>query len=114
MNSVDKKLADMLDPGNTKEPIPSAAFSVRVKSRERRPLRRNVFCENVSSGAEQNTIEKVCLLASELISCEWCSVRKLPVLFFQTTPVECVRLRTQLNMSEEAGGQWYDCAGDRK
>lgn len=66
------------------------------------------------SGAEQNTVEKVCLQSSELISCEWCSVRKLPVLFFQTTPEECVRLRTQLNMSKETGGQWYDCAGDRK
>ena len=59
-------------------------------------------------------MEKVCLQASELISCEWCSVRKLPVLFFQTTPEECVRLRTQLNMSQEKGSQWYDCAGDRE
>ena len=67
-----------------------------------------------SSGPERNSIEKVCLQSSELISCEWCSVRKLPVLFFQTSPEECVRLRTQLNMSKETGGQWYDCAGDRK
>lgn len=59
---------------------------------------------------ERNVIEQVCLQASALISCEWCSVRKLPVLFFQTTPEECVRLRTQLNMSK--GGQWYDCSGD--
>ncbi|XP_019130627.1 sentrin-specific protease 6 isoform X1 [Larimichthys crocea] len=66
-----------------------------------------------TEGPEQNTVEKVCLQSSELISCEWCSVRKLPVLFFQTTPEECVRLRTQLNMSKEAGGQWYDCAGDQ-
>uniref|UniRef100_A0AAX7SZ62 Sentrin-specific protease 6 n=1 Tax=Astatotilapia calliptera TaxID=8154 RepID=A0AAX7SZ62_ASTCA len=57
-------------------------------------------------------IKKVCLQASELISCEWCNVRKLPVLFFQTTPQECQRLRTQLNMSKEKGGQWYDCTGD--
>ncbi len=67
----------------------------------------------LSSGPERS-IEKVCLQASELISCEWCSVRKLPVLFFQTTPDECVRLRTQLNMSKETGSQWYDCAGDGK
>ncbi|XP_034756112.1 sentrin-specific protease 6 isoform X1 [Etheostoma cragini] len=64
-----------------------------------------------TEGAEPNTVEQVCLQASELISCEWCSVRKLPVLFFQTTPVECVRLRTQLNMAK--GAQWYDCAGDQ-
>lgn len=67
-----------------------------------------------SSGAELNTLEKVCLQTAELISCEWCSVRKLPVLFFQTTEEECVRLRSQLHMSREDGGQWYDCAGDRK
>uniref|UniRef100_A0AAQ5YDN2 Sentrin-specific protease 6 n=1 Tax=Amphiprion ocellaris TaxID=80972 RepID=A0AAQ5YDN2_AMPOC len=59
-------------------------------------------------------LENVCLQASELISCEWCSVRKLPVLFFQTTPAECLRLRTQLNMSKEKGSQWYDCAGDHE
>lgn len=60
-------------------------------------------------------MEKVCLRASELISCEWCSVRKLPVLFFQTTPDECVRLRAQLNMTpQQCGGQWYDCAGQRE
>ncbi|XP_067427840.1 sentrin-specific protease 6 isoform X2 [Thunnus thynnus] len=62
---------------------------------------------------ERGSIEKVCLQASELISCEWCSVRKLPVLFFQTAPEECVRLRTQLNMSNEKGGQWYNCTGDQ-
>ena len=63
--------------------------------------------------AELEALE-VNLRASELISCEWCSVRKLPVLFFQTTPGECLRLRSQLNMSSEKGGQWYDSAGDRK
>lgn len=69
---------------------------------------------SAGSGAELNTLEKVCLQTSQLISCEWCSARKLPVLFFQTTEEECVRLRSQLNMSREDGGQWYDCAGDRK
>lgn len=56
----------------------------------------------------------MCLQTSELISCEWCTARKLPVLFFQTTEEECVRLRSQLRMSREDGGQWYDCAGDGK
>lgn len=67
-----------------------------------------------SEGAERNSLEKVCLRASELISCEWCSLRKLPVLFFQTSEEECVRLRTQLHMSREESGQWYDCSGDRE
>lgn len=59
-------------------------------------------------------MEDFYLQTSELISCEWCSVRKLPVLFFQTTTDECVRLRSQLNMSQEQGGQWYDCAAERE
>ncbi|CAL8312214.1 unnamed protein product [Lota lota] len=63
--------------------------------------------------AEELEALEVNLRASELISCEWCSVRKLPVLFFQTTAGECVRLRSQLNMSSEEGGQWYDSAGDQ-
>ncbi|XP_029984460.1 sentrin-specific protease 6 isoform X2 [Sphaeramia orbicularis] len=61
--------------------------------------------------SEVQTVEKVRLQASELISCEWCNVRKLPVLFFQTSAQECSRLRTQLHMSKEKGGQWYDCEG---
>lgn len=67
----------------------------------------------MSSGPERDAVE-VCLQASQLISCEWCNVRKLPVLFFQTTPEECGRLRSQLNMSKEKGGQWYDCAAERE
>ncbi|XP_015255929.1 PREDICTED: sentrin-specific protease 6 [Cyprinodon variegatus] len=55
----------------------------------------------------------MCLQTAELISCEWCRVRKLPVLFFQTTVDECLRLRSQLNMSQELGGQWYDCSADQ-
>lgn len=91
--------------------------SVRVGTLRRMVTKPVVFSidhiQLETEGPERNSIEKVCLQASELISCEWCSVRKLPVLFFQTTPDECVRLRRQLNMSNEAGGQWYDCAGDQ-
>ncbi|KAM4522810.1 sentrin-specific protease 6 isoform 1-T1 [Odontesthes bonariensis] len=65
-----------------------------------------------TEGPEIGSTENICLQTSELISCEWCSVRKLPVLFFQTTPRECERLRTDLDMSREKG-QWYDCAGDQ-
>ncbi|XP_056261514.1 sentrin-specific protease 6 isoform X7 [Seriola aureovittata] len=91
--------------------------SVRVGTLRRMVTKPVVFSidhiQLETEGPERDTIEKVCLQASELISCEWCSVRKLPVLFFQTTPEECTRLRTQLNMTEEKGGQWYDCAGDQ-
>ncbi|XP_017157588.1 sentrin-specific protease 6 [Poecilia reticulata] len=66
----------------------------------------------VPPGAEPGSVEEVYLKTSELISCEWCSVRKLPVLFFQTTADECVRLRSKLNMSQEQGGLWYDCTAE--
>ncbi|XP_044025201.1 sentrin-specific protease 6 isoform X2 [Siniperca chuatsi] len=91
--------------------------SVRVGTLRRMVTKPVVFSidqiQLETEGPERNSIEQVCLQASELICCEWCSVRKLPVLFFQTTPEECVRLRTQLNMSKEGGGQWYDCSGDQ-
>ncbi|XP_061073793.1 sentrin-specific protease 6 [Conger conger] len=58
---------------------------------------------------KEDVLEKVELRASELTSCEWCCVRKLPTLFLQTSPAECLRLRTQLNMSRDNQGVWYDC-----
>ncbi|KAM8832149.1 sentrin-specific protease 6 isoform 2-T2 [Spinachia spinachia] len=91
--------------------------SVRVGTLRRMVTKPVVFSTNQieleTKGSERNAVEKICLPTSELISCEWCSVRKLPVLFFQTTAAECVRLRAQLDMSEDRGGHWYDCAGDQ-
>ncbi|XP_024146835.1 sentrin-specific protease 6 isoform X3 [Oryzias melastigma] len=90
--------------------------SIRIGSLRRMVKKPVVFSvDNIqleTQGPVSDSIEKVCLQTSELISCEWCCVRKLPVLFFQTTPEECLRLRTQLNMSKENGGHWYDCAGN--
>ncbi|XP_076872471.1 sentrin-specific protease 6 isoform X2 [Brachyhypopomus gauderio] len=65
-----------------------------------------------TEGQEVDVLEKVRLRSSELTSCEWCSVRKLPVLFFQTSPDECSRLRAQLQMSQEGADLWYDCSGN--
>ncbi|XP_062857945.1 sentrin-specific protease 6 isoform X2 [Trichomycterus rosablanca] len=62
-----------------------------------------------TEGQEIDVLENVRLKSSELTSCEWCSVRKLPVIFFQTSANECQRLRSQLQMSQE-NGVWYDCA----
>lgn len=64
------------------------------------------------AGRDVEKMEKVRLRASELTSCEWCNVRKLPVLFFQTSADECQRLQQQLHMSQESGGLWYDCSGN--
>ncbi|XP_074541521.1 sentrin-specific protease 6 isoform X2 [Halichoeres trimaculatus] len=114
-------------PPKTKKPkiqVPEKCDSIILECRSVRigTLRRMVTKPVVFSidsiqleteGSDSNTKEQVCLQASGLISCEWCSARKLPVLFFQTTQDECARLRAQLNMSQEKGGAWYDCAGDQ-
>uniref|UniRef100_A0A3B3UW36 Sentrin-specific protease 6-like n=1 Tax=Poecilia latipinna TaxID=48699 RepID=A0A3B3UW36_9TELE len=90
--------------------------SVRIGSLRRMVTKPVIFSVDSiqveAEGAEPDSVEDVYLQTSELISCEWCSVRKLPVLFFQTTADECVRLRSQLNMSQEQGGQWYDCTAE--
>ncbi|XP_061098550.1 sentrin-specific protease 6 isoform X2 [Conger conger] len=62
-----------------------------------------------TAAPDQDGPEKVKLRASELTSCEWCSTRKLPSIFLQTTPAEGQRLRSQLKMSQDEGGVWYDC-----
>ncbi|XP_058879505.1 sentrin-specific protease 6 isoform X2 [Acipenser ruthenus] len=59
----------------------------------------------------EDGVQQVMLRTSELIHCEWCSAKKLPVLFFQTTPGACLSLQTHLKMSRENGGVWYDCKG---
>ncbi|XP_039603989.1 sentrin-specific protease 6 isoform X2 [Polypterus senegalus] len=55
--------------------------------------------------------ESIHLNTSEIICCEWCCAKKLPVIFFQTTPEACLRLQTQLKMTKEKGNGWYDCKG---
>ncbi|XP_077366072.1 sentrin-specific protease 6 [Festucalex cinctus] len=106
-----------VDPSSKCASIILQCRSVRVGTLRRMVTKPVVFSvEHIhleTQDPERNAVEKVSLRASEFISCEWCSVRKLPVLFFQTTPDECVRLRTQLNMTQDYGGQWYDCAGQQ-
>ncbi|XP_061602452.1 sentrin-specific protease 6 isoform X2 [Cololabis saira] len=89
--------------------------SIRIGTLRRMVKKPVVFSidhiELETEGPSGGGVETVCLRASELVSCEWCNVRKLPVLFFQTTPAECLRLRTELNMSRE-DELWYDCSGD--
>ncbi|XP_077145989.1 sentrin-specific protease 6 isoform X8 [Ranitomeya variabilis] len=49
------------------------------------------------------------LPTSELTKCEWCSARKLPVVYFQSTPCLCNKLQSQFQMSRENEAGWYDC-----
>ncbi|XP_072534750.1 sentrin-specific protease 6 isoform X2 [Salminus brasiliensis] len=90
--------------------------SVRIGSLRRMVTKPVIFTVEYiqleTEGQEVDVLEKVRLKSSELTKCEWCCVRKLPVLFFQTSDSECQRLRTQLQMSQESGGLWYDCSGN--
>ncbi|XP_056337174.1 sentrin-specific protease 6 isoform X1 [Danio aesculapii] len=70
------------------------------------------FIQLETEGREVDVLESVSLKASELTRCEWCNVKKLPVLFLQTSDQECQRLQTQLQMSQDSGGIWYDCNGN--
>lgn len=65
-----------------------------------------------TEGPEEDVLESVYLKSSELTGCEWCNVRKLPVLFLQTNNKECQRLQAELQMSKENEGIWYDCNGN--
>lgn len=52
------------------------------------------------------------ITASELMSCEWCTERRLPALFLQTTAAERHRLMGCLGIS--AGSvKWYNCQSKR-
>ncbi|XP_066532913.1 sentrin-specific protease 6 isoform X2 [Hoplias malabaricus] len=90
--------------------------SVRIGSLRRMVTKPVIFTVEYiqleTEGQEVDVLEKVRLISSQLTKCEWCSVRKLPVLFFQTSDSECQRLRAQLHMSQENGGLWYDCNGN--
>lgn len=47
--------------------------------------------------------------ASNVIACEWCTVKKLSALFLQTTPEICLHLQVQLDMFEDDSSVQCDC-----
>uniref|UniRef100_A0A8C6CWX4 Sentrin-specific protease 6 n=1 Tax=Moschus moschiferus TaxID=68415 RepID=A0A8C6CWX4_MOSMO len=55
----------------------------------------------------------ITLNTSDLTKCEWCNVRKLPVVFLQTTPAVYQKLSMQLQMNME-DKVWNDCKGVNK
>ncbi|XP_055088408.1 sentrin-specific protease 6 isoform X2 [Periophthalmus magnuspinnatus] len=109
------------EPPRQKKPkLPSKCSSIILECRSirigtlRRLVRKPVVftTEHIQLDTEgpEGQAESVVFRASELVSCEWCSVRKLPVLFFQSSEQECSRLREQLQMSRGLGGDWIDCS----
>ncbi|TSL47581.1 Sentrin-specific protease 6 [Bagarius yarrelli] len=105
-----------LGPGQKLESIILECRSVRIGTLRRMVTKPVIFTVEYiqleTEGQEIDVLENVRLRSSELTSCEWCCVRKLPVVFFQTTDSECQRLRTQLQMSQENGDLWYDCSSE--
>lgn len=55
----------------------------------------------------------ITLNTSDLIKCESCNVRKLPVVFLQTVPAVYQKLSMQLQMNTE-DKVWNDCKGINK
>lgn len=67
----------------------------------------------VFSPEPENDPVGITLNTSDLTKCEWCSVRKLPVVFLQTKPAVYQKLSMQLQMNME-DKVWNDCKGVNK
>ncbi|XP_074394458.1 sentrin-specific protease 6 isoform X4 [Zonotrichia albicollis] len=90
--------------------------SIRIGMLRRMVVEPVIFCLDYikirleSQEESESDIREINLKTSELTKCEWCSVRKLPVVFLQTVPSTCSSLRDQLKMSKD--NVWYECKGD--
>ncbi|NXV04043.1 SENP6 protease, partial [Cettia cetti] len=88
--------------------------SIRIGMLRRMVVEPVIFCLDYIKirleSQEESDIREINLKTSELTKCEWCSVRKLPVVFLQTVPSTCSSLRDQLKMSKD--NVWYECKGD--
>ncbi|KAM6433482.1 sentrin-specific protease 6 [Rhynochetos jubatus] len=90
--------------------------SIRIGTLRRMVVEPVIFCLDYikirleSQEESESDIREINLKTSELTKCEWCSVRKLPVVFLQTIPSTCSSLRDQLKMSKD--NVWYECKGD--
>uniref|UniRef100_A0A8C3U4Z0 SUMO specific peptidase 6 n=1 Tax=Catharus ustulatus TaxID=91951 RepID=A0A8C3U4Z0_CATUS len=90
--------------------------SIRIGMLRRMVVEPVIFCLDYikirleSQEESESDIREINLKTSELTKCEWCSVRKLPVVFLQTVPSTCSSLRDQLKISKD--NVWYECKGD--
>ncbi|XP_030091302.2 sentrin-specific protease 6 isoform X1 [Serinus canaria] len=90
--------------------------SIRIGMLRRMVVEPVIFCLDYikirleSQEDSESDIREINLKTSELTKCEWCSVRKLPVVFLQTVPSTCSSLRDQLKMSKD--NVWYEYKGD--
>ncbi|XP_039385142.1 sentrin-specific protease 6 isoform X7 [Mauremys reevesii] len=88
--------------------------SIRIGTLRRMVVEPVIFCLDfikIRLEESESDSREINLKTSELTKCEWCGVRKLPVVFLQTVPAACLSLRSQLKMSREKDNVWYDCKG---
>uniref|UniRef100_A0A8C5R8M3 Sentrin-specific protease 6 n=1 Tax=Leptobrachium leishanense TaxID=445787 RepID=A0A8C5R8M3_9ANUR len=98
---------------NSCESIILPCRSVRIGTFCRGVVEPVVFClDFITLRLEAHPVNaeepEVKINTSDLTKSEWCFARKLPVIFFQTTPAACQSLRSYLGMSREDGTGWYD------
>ncbi|XP_058163042.1 sentrin-specific protease 6 isoform X4 [Dasypus novemcinctus] len=90
--------------------------SIRVGTLFRLLIEPVIFCLDFIKiqleESESNPVE-ITLNTSDLTKCEWCNVRKLPVVFLQTIPAVYQQLSMHLQMNKEDKA-WNDCKGINK
>lgn len=90
--------------------------SIRVGTLFRLLIEPVIFCLDfikIQLEEPENDPVGITLNTSDLTKCEWCSVRKLPVVFLQTKPAVYQKLSMQLQMNME-DKVWNDCKGVNK
>ncbi|KAM8778549.1 sentrin-specific protease 6 isoform 2-T2 [Rhynchonycteris naso] len=90
--------------------------SIRVGTLFRLLIEPVIFClDFIKIQLEEPEDEpvEIILNTSDLTKCEWCNVRKLPVVFLQTIPAvyQKLSMQLQLNMDDKV---WNDCKGVNK
>ncbi|XP_054993209.1 sentrin-specific protease 6 isoform X1 [Sorex araneus] len=90
--------------------------SIRVGTLFRLLIEPVIFCLDfikIQLEEPENDPVGITLNTSDLTKCEWCNVRKLPVVFLQTIPAVYEKLSMQLQMNME-NKVWNDCKGINK
>ncbi|XP_045723070.1 sentrin-specific protease 6 isoform X11 [Mirounga angustirostris] len=90
--------------------------SIRVGTLFRLLIEPVIFCLDfikIQLEEPENDPVGITLNTSDLTKCEWCNVRKLPVVFLQTIPAVYQKLSMQLQMNME-DKVWNDSKGTNK
>ncbi|XP_032195140.1 sentrin-specific protease 6 isoform X4 [Mustela erminea] len=90
--------------------------SIRVGTLFRLLIEPVIFCLDfikIQLEEPENEPVGITLNTSDLTKCEWCNVRKLPVVFLQTIPAVYQKLSMQLQMNME-DKVWNDSKGTNK